>query len=358
MDSTPHPDRKIQKGSDPLTDPLTGKGWRRWAGLVLGLAVLTAVPLAGLIYSLHMPGKTHRGPLPPLSMEEAQIRDRLATHVQTLAGHIGERNLWRYDSLLAAAHYIERTLADLGYVPTDEPFESRGRPVRNVIAERRGSTQSEQIVLVGAHYDSVQGSPGANDNASGVAALLELARLLADRPLPRTVRLVAFVNEEAPFSYSPEMGSLVHAQGARARGESIRAMLSLETIGYYSEVPGSQRYPFPLSLFYPDTANFIGFVGNLGSRALVRRALGEFRQTTAFPSEGAAVPERLPGVGWSDHWSFWRVGYPAIMVTDTAFYRYPHYHSADDTPERIDYERTARVVSGLAGVIASLAAKD
>jgi hypothetical protein len=326
-----------------------------WRVIVTVVAVLVATVLAGLIYSVHMPGKTHRGPLMPLSAEETRIRDHLATHVETLAGRIGERNLWHYPALLAAADYIQGTLTELGYTPTDEPFESRGKPVHNIVAERRGDTTPGEIVVVGAHYDSVLGSPGANDNGSGVAALLELAHLLADQRLPRTVRFVAFVNEEAPFSYTSEMGSLVHARGARARGERIHAMLSLETIGSYSDEPGSQHYPFPLSLFYPDTANFIGFVGNLGSRGLVRRALGTFRQTTAFPAEGAAVPASIPGVGWSDHWSFWQAGYPAIMVTDTAFYRYAHYHTGGDTPDRIDYDRTARVVAGLARVIAELA---
>ncbi len=326
-------------------------------GFVLPVAVLAGLLLAGSLYILHMPGKTHTGPLPPLTAEEARIRDRLATHVQTLAGDIGERNLERYPALLEAAGYIERTFTDLGYARADEPFESRGRPVRNIVAEKRGDSAAAGIVLVGAHYDSVPGSPGANDNASGVAALLELARLLADQPLPCTVRYVAFVNEEAPYFGSPQMGSLVHAEGARARAERIRAMLSLETIGYYSDEPGSQRYPFPLNLFYPDTANFIGFVGNLGSRQLVRSALRTFRETTAFPAEGASVPERVPGVGWSDHWSFWQAGYRAIMVTDTAFYRYALYHTEGDTPERVDYARTARVVAGLARVIAALAAE-
>lgn len=328
---------------------------RSMSGLALWLGGLGALVLAGLVYSLDMPGKTHRGPLPPLSPEETLIRERLATHVGVLAGDIGERNIWRYPALLAAADYIERTFAELGYAPTDEPFESGGRPVRNIFAERPGMGAPEEIVLVGAHYDTVPGSPGANDNGSGVAALLELARLLAGQSLARTLRLVAFVNEEAPFFATPEMGSLVHAQGARARGERITAMLSLETIGHYSDAPGSQHYPFPLSAFYPDRANFIGFVGNLGSRRLVRSALRTFRETTAFPAEGAAVPERLSGVGWSDHWAFWETGYPAIMVTDTAFYRYAHYHTGDDTPDQVDNDRTARVVAGLARVIAELA---
>lgn len=327
-------------------------------GLVLPLAGLAVLLLAGLIYGVHMPGKSHSGPLPPLSADEEQIREHLATHVQVMAGDIGERNLWRYPGLLAAADYIERTFSALGYVPSDETFHSRGRPVRNLIAEVPGQSAAREIVLVGAHYDTVMGSPGANDNGSGVAALLELARLLAERPLSRTLRFVAFVNEEAPFFGTTEMGSLVHARGADGRGERITAMLSLETIGYYSDAPGSQHYPFPLSVLYPDTANFIGFVGNLPSRTLVRDALRTFRQTTAFPAEGASVPEWITGVGWSDHWSFWQFGYKAIMVTDTAFYRYAHYHTGQDTADRIDYERLARVVAGLARVIADLAGES
>jgi Zn-dependent M28 family amino/carboxypeptidase len=335
---------------------LTPGGPRAWGRLALRLFLLLSLLTAGTLYILHMPGETHTGPLPPLTAEEARIRDRLAVHVGMLAGTIGERNLLRYPALLAAAGYIEETLAGQGYRPTDEPFESGGRPVRNIVAERPGRSVPEEIVLVGAHYDTVPGSPGANDNGSGVAALLELARLLEERDLPRTLRFVAFVNEEAPFFGTDEMGSLVHARGASARGERIRAMLSLETIGWYSDRPGTQHYPFPLKLFYPDRANFIGFVGNLGSRALVHRALGAFRRHARFPSEGAAVPDSIEGVGWSDHWAFWQAGYDAIMVTDTAFFRYAHYHSADDTPDKVDYGRTARVVAGLAEVVADLAA--
>ncbi len=322
---------------------------------LMWLAVLGAVALGVLLHNLRMPGRSHSGPLPPVSAEEAGIRDRLSTHVRTLADAIGERNIWRPEALGAAADYIEQTFVELGYQPAGEAFESGGLSVRNIVAEQRGRSHPAEIVVVGAHYDSVRGSPGANDNGSGVAALLELARVLRGRELSRTVRFVAFVNEESPFAYTAEMGSLVHAKAAQARGDDIRAMISLETIGHYSDEPGSQQYPFPLRWFYPDTANFIGFVGNLGSRTLVRGALESFRRHVAFPAEGSAVPERIPGVGWSDHWSFWQAGYRAIMVTDTAFYRYDHYHTAEDTPDKVDYERTARVVGGLAGVIADLA---
>jgi Zn-dependent M28 family amino/carboxypeptidase len=314
------------------------------------------VLLAGAaLWVTEMPGSSYRGPLAPLTGEELAIRACLREHVARLAGEIGERNVWRHPALEAAARYLEEVFARLGYVSAAQSFASAGKPVRNLAVERPGGTRPEEIVLVGAHYDSALGSPGANDNGSGVAALLEIARLLKDRTVGRTVRLVAFVNEEPPFYRSREMGSLRYAERARERGERIVAMLSLETIGYYTDAPGSQRYPWPLGLFYPDTGDFVGFVGNLGSRALVRRALAAFRRHAAFPSQGVAAPAWVMGVGWSDHWSFWQAGYPAIMVTDTAFLRYVHYHGATDTPEQLDYDRTARVVAGLARMVEDLA---
>jgi Zn-dependent M28 family amino/carboxypeptidase len=185
--------------------------------------------------------------------------------------------------------------------------------------------------------------------------VLELARLLRRQPLARTIRFVAFANEEAPFFQTEGMGSWVYARHARGRGEQIVAMLSLETIGYYSDAKGSQQYPFPFGIFYPQVGNFIGFVGNTASRALVRRSIGSFRRHTAFPSEGTAAPGWLTGIGWSDQWAFWQEGYAAIMVTDTALFRYAQYHTPYDTPDKIDYDRTARVVVGLARVLADLA---
>jgi len=304
-----------------------------------------------------MPGSSWSGPLPPLTGEQQLIHDNLKRHVAELAGHIGERNVWRPEALAAAAGYIRKTLEDVGYTVSVQPFTSHGLTVNNIEAVLPGHGAADEIIVAGAHYDSVAGTPGANDNASGVAALLELARLLAGTALPRSVRFVAFANEEAPFFYSDEMGSKLYAARARAQGERIAAMLSLETIGYYTDQPASQRYPFPFSLFYPDTGNFIGFVGDLSSWRLVRRAIGAFRASTTFPSEGVAAPRVTKGVHWSDHWSFWEAGYPAIMVTDTALYRYPHYHAADDTPDKLDYPGLARVTGGLAEVITALASE-
>jgi Zn-dependent M28 family amino/carboxypeptidase len=303
-----------------------------------------------------MPGRSHRGPLPALTAADAALSDRLREHVERLSGRIGERNLGRPRALESAAGYLEEALAGTGLRARAEPFSVNGHPVRNVIAEVEGA--SAEIVVLGAHYDTVPGCPGADDNATGVAALIEIARACAVRPLARTVRLAAFVNEEPPFFQTVVMGSLRHARGARARGERIAAMVSLETIGFYDDAPGSQEYPFPLAAFYPDRGDFLAFVGNRRSAALVRQAIASFRRHTAFPSEGLVAPEWLPGVGWSDQWAFWQAGYQAVMVTDTAPFRYPHYHRASDTPDRIDAERLARVVAGLARVALELAGAE
>lgn len=277
-----------------------------------------------------MPGKSYAGALPPLNGEHRALSLRLRLHVAALAAN--ERNT----DLETPARYIEHALRDF----STQQFRSGGRMVRNI------ETGSGDI-LVGAHYDTVPGSPGADDNASGVAVLLELARLV-----PAGVRFVAFANEEAPYFLGPEMGSFVYA---RERAAKLRAMFSLEMLGYYSDAPGSQAYPAPLGMFYPDRGDFVAFVGDLGARALLRQAIGIFREKASFPSEGLAAPSFIPGVAWSDHWSFRKHGFPAIMITDTAFYRYPHYHRASDTPDKLDYERMARVTLGLAEVLKELA---
>jgi Zn-dependent M28 family amino/carboxypeptidase len=232
-----------------------------------------------------------------------------------------------------------------------------GAQTPNLIVETLGSTKPKEIIVIGAHYDTCMGTPGADDNATGVAGVLALARAFAGRPQARTLRFALFVNEEPPTFQTPDMGSWVYAKACRARGDNIVAMFSLESIGYYCDEPGSQKYPPPVGLFYPSKGDFIAFIGNGSNRALVRRCIRQFRSTTQFPSEGAAVPAALPGVGWSDHWSFWQEGYPALMVTCTAPFRNPNYHKPGDTPETLDYERLARVVMGVERVVVLLAAE-
>jgi Zn-dependent M28 family amino/carboxypeptidase len=301
-----------------------------------------------------MPGNSYSGSLQPLSAYEQEVYLNLKQQISMLAEKIGERNIWKYSNLQATSRYIEKVMTELGYEVKKQEYRVKDVHVENLEWELTGLHHPEEIILLGAHYDSVLGSPGANDNASGIAAVLEIARLLKTEPLSRTVRFVTFVNEEPPFFQTDTMGSRVYAFRSRQRSEKIVAMFSLETIGYYCSEKGSQRYPFPFSLFYPDTGNFIGFVGNVSSRSLVREAIEIFRSNTAFPSEGIAVPGWIMGIGWSDHWSFWEEGYPAVMITDTALFRYQYYHSQQDVPDRIDYERMARVVVGISQIVRHL----
>jgi hypothetical protein len=312
--------------------------------LALGLGAAVAVA-ALLWYMVAVPGRSWSGPLPPLGDDLQRLAGRLRVHVDAVGAR--EHNLWAPAELENAARYIERELASAGYAVRREAYPSRGTPVRNLVVEVAGASRPGEIVIVGAHYDSVLGAPGANDNGSGVAAVLELAHAFRGWQPARTWRLVAFVNEEPPFFRTGEMGSQIHAAGARAHDERIVAMYSIETIGWFSDSPGSQHYPFPFSWFYPDRGDFLAFVANFASRRLLHATVSAFRAHAEFPSEGVAAPAFIPGVDWSDHGSFWDAGFPAIMVTDTALYRYPHYHTAQDTPDKVDYERLARVVRGL-----------
>lgn len=321
--------------------------------VLIGIVLIVAA--VGWFTMIRMPGQSHQGPLPPLTDEQRTLEQELHSHVQTLAGQIGERNVFRHDRLVMAADYIRTTLAGAGYEVRRQPYAVGGKICENVEAEVRGSLRPGEIMLIGAHYDSVEGSPGANDNASGVAAMLALARAFAMTQPARTLRFVAFTNEEPPLFQTTHMGSRVYAKRSRERGEKIVLMLSLETIGYYSDELGSQHLLFPLNLIYPSTGNFIAFVSNMENGFLVRQLVESFRRQAQFPSEGGALWGLIPGVGWSDHWAFWKEGYPAVMVTDTALFRYPAYHSNADRPELVQYERMARVVSGLHSVIAEMA---
>jgi Zn-dependent M28 family amino/carboxypeptidase len=276
---------------------------------------------------------------------------RLRAHIDMLAGTIGERNLWKYAALERAAEYIVESFQTYGYRASRQHYDVHRLRVSNVEAVLPGTSAAAEIVVLGAHYDSVTGCPGANDNATGVAALLELARRFATHPHQRTVRFVAFVNEEPPFFQTGAMGSVVYANAAKQRGDCIVAMLSLEAMGYYSDTPNSQKYPAGMKLIYPDKGNFIGFVSNIGSARLLRTARRAFSARTPFPVQSAAAPAAIPGIGWSDHWAFWQAGYPGIMVTDTAPYRYQWYHTDEDTPDIVSAHRMAHVVDGLEHVV-------
>ena len=288
-----------------------------------------------------------------------QLAARLQQHVRHVASV--EHNTSKPKELEAAARYIEVTLAAEGYTVQRQQYTHDGQRVRNIevsVANTRAGKSPERIFIVGAHYDSARGAPGANDNGSGTAAVLELARLLKRmRPSHGTeVKFVFFVNEEPPYFRGEGMGSWQHARELRRRSQPVEAALILETIGYYSNARDSQRYPPGLAKLYPNAGNFIAFVGTLDSSALVRKTLASFKAASSFPAEGLAAPAFVEGVTFSDHWSYNQHGYPAIMITDTAFMRYPYYHTAQDTPDKLDYASMARVVEGLARVIEKMAA--
>jgi hypothetical protein len=330
--------------------------WAALGRIAILLGVALAAIWAGMLFMCRCRGRT-----PPPATPPRIAPDRLRAHVETLADQIGPRSVFRPAQLRAAADYIRETWRAQDYEIHEQAYEVNGVTCANLEVSVMGDSPTAEILVIGAHYDTVDETPGANDNGSGVAALLELSRAFAGRGAAgvapaRTIRFVAFVNEEPPWFETEQQGSRVYAQACRERGDPIVGMIALETMGYFRDEPGSQLYPSVFRWFYPDRGNFIGFIGNLRSRAFLREAAAAFRGSTELPVECAATFASVPGVGWSDHASFWHAGYRAIMVTDTAPYRFPHYHTAGDTPEKIDYAKLAEVTRGLVGVIQVLAA--
>ena len=327
--------------------------------LFMLLALLGTGVLAGAFiwwYCIYMPGRTIQGELPPLSGEEEKLRDRLERHVYVLSEEIGERNSENMPALQRASDYIADQFQSFGYVPAIKEFGEKR--YRNIIVELHGREKQDEVIVIGAHYDTVWLTPGADDNASGVAGLLEIARALAGRHFARTLRFIAFCNEEEPFYGTDEMGSQISAQRSRGHGEKIVVMFSLEMIGYYSNEPGSQRYPDVIRRLYPERANFIAFVANLESRKMLHQAIARFREQGVFPSEGMVAPEWLvPDIRRSDNASYWKYNYPAAMITDTSNYRNNRYHSVGDVYETLDYSSMARVVTGLSGMAGAIAGK-
>lgn len=319
--------------------------------LLISLVALLALG-ACVAAAVAMPGRSHRGALPPPTETQRALASELRRDVDLLAR--APRSVPLHENLDAAAAHIERELTAAGYRVLRQPYEAEGVACSNLEVELRGVSRPGEIVIVGAHYDSVDETPGADDNASGTAALLALARRFAAERPARTLRFVFFTNEEPPYFKTGAMGSYVYARRSHERGENIVAMLSLETIGYYDTRRGSQVYPPGLRSMYPDTGDFIAFAGNMASRALVARCVGTFRRSVQFPAEGAALPEVIQEIGWSDQWSFWQFGWKGLMVTDTAPFRNPHYHRPSDVPETLDYDRMARVVEGLQAVAREL----
>ncbi len=299
-------------------------------------------------FTIHMPGQSFDRHPPPFLPAEVLVKERLKGHVRYLSETIGIRNARNPEAYREAADYIEASLKELGLAVNVQEYPVIGQKVRNLEAVIEGTSKLPGVII-GAHYDSVD-CPAANDNASGVAGVLEIARLIRERALPprRTVRFVAFANEEPPYFCSEEMGSLVYARSLKANRVKLMGMLCMETIGYFSDLWGSQMIPKILKPTYTDDrGNFIGFFSNHKSRKWLKHVIGDFRTHAVVPSQGLAAPDIIQGIDFSDHWAFWECGYKAVMITDTAFMRYPHYHLPSDTWEKLTYDQFTRVVLGV-----------
>lgn len=322
--------------------------------LTIVLVLLVAAAAGLLWWFTKMPGpKKHFVEDRALSTQEIRTRKLLKRRVKWLASGPRNRRLAPKREKKVVA-YIEEELKDSGWLSQRQAVQTPGGPYYNIVARKQGTEKPDELVVIGAHWDTDGNTPGADDNASGVAALLDIAEWLGKQKPKRSVELVFYANEEAPFFRTEHMGSLVHARNLEKQHANVVAMLSLEMLGYYNTAPDSQEYPAPLGMFYPDKASFIAFVGRVNERDLVTSTVREMRRSTDVPAYGFAGLAQFPGVGLSDHWSYWEQGYPAVMVTDTAFYRNPNYHQQTDTPETLDFKRFARVVVGLRPVISYL----
>lgn len=280
--------------------------------------------------------------------------DKLREWVEYLALEIGRRPAVRVDLLRKVAEHLTETFIALGYEVSHQPVPHKQTHHINVIARPKGSIDQppgQPLLVVGAHYDSVSSSPGADDNASAVAGLMEIARLLADNP-PASLRLVAFCPEEPPAYRTKRMGSYVYAESLKKAGIKLKGMICLEMIGYFTDAPGSQSYPLPfMNTIYPKKGNFIAIVGNIKSIKWTRQVKNGFKTGTDLPVESLNAPAIMVGIDFSDHWSFNKFGFPAVMVTDTAFNRTPHYHLSTDLPDTLDYKKMAKVVDGLTAAV-------
>jgi Zn-dependent M28 family amino/carboxypeptidase len=323
---------------------------RRIIKLMLFVVLIIILSLVGLWFWMTQPLLTRAAANSERLIEPA----RLQAHVHKLSVELTPRDEGHLEHLDAAAAYIKNEFSQNTASVSEQPYRVQGKSYRNVIAQF-GPDSAERII-VGAHYDAAGPLPGADDNASGVAGLIELARLLSRQPPRMRVELVAFTLEEPPYFGTTGMGSSVHAESLRKENIRVRAMFSLEMIGYFSDAPKSQIFPAAfLSAFYPSTGNFISVVGRLGDWSLVRRTKNAMRNATPLPVYSINAPRFIPGVDFSDQLSYWHAGYDAVMITDTAFYRNRNYHTADDTEEKLDYKRMAMVVEGVYAAVTELA---
>jgi len=313
--------------------------WRWAAALALALALGLAALLAFVAQPFVKPLQpSHRIAVYPANLE---------AHVRALSQRFHPRSVAHPANVEAAADYVRNQMRAAGASVREQIYLHEGERHRNLVA--RFGPDRGPLLVIGAHYDSHGDTPGADDNASGVAGLIELARLFVAQPPPRAVELVAYAAEEPPHFRTQGMGSWQHARALQAAGIEIDLMIALEMIGTFRDDPASQRYPVPgLGLLYPSQGDFIAVVGHPTHWRATRALKASMRGAAPLPVHSINAPPALAGVDFSDHWSYWQHGMPALMVTDTAFYRNEQYHRAGDTADRLDYRRMGEVVIGVA----------
>ena len=313
--------------------------------LVLGIVAALAYPIVKIKTSASVIRPETR--FIPASSEQA-----LYGHVHALSVVIGSRSIWEYQKLREAERYIRAFLEREGIPFSLQGYDHEGNRYNNIVVTLDGESRRDESVVIGSHYDTVYGTPGADDNASAVAVLLELCRTLKDYRPDRTLKMIFFVLEEPPAFRTPAMGSHVYAMLARDRGENIVGMISLEMVGYFNEAEDTQAFPVPgLQWLFPDRGNFIGVVGNVHSRELTLAVAESLKAGSAIPVEHFVALPFIPGIGSSDHGSFWEMGFQAVMVTDTAFYRNPNYHSPGDTIDTLRFDKMSGLVRGMVHVV-------
>ena len=296
---------------------------------------------------LRMPGSSYDAPLPPLSSAEERLKKDLQYDVNVLASRIGERNLRRYAQLQETAEFITYELQSAGYQVIRQPFTVKGKRCENIIAEIRGVSREDEVVIIGAHYDTAIGSPGADDNSSGVAVALSLARFYAQQRMTRTLRLVFLSVSNSRSVAAASAGSAVYARHLADSDDEVILMLNLASLGYFTSDEKTQHLPVPLNFFYPKRGNFIAFAGQSEVSDALKDVLGAFRSRAHFPSQGILFPDTTHLENWRVVRPFWKRRLPAVIVTDTGIYRNPHLHKAGDRAETLDYSALARVTANL-----------
>lgn len=290
------------------------------------------------------------------SIDLAVIKNELMSDVAYIEG-LGPRNAEdpsAYEQLRKCEAWIIEKWESQGYTVKLQDVSVGGQQFYNIEIEFPGTASPSEIVIISAQYDTEPDSPGANNNGSGMAVLFQLSKLLKNYQPGRTLRLIAFVNEQHPFADTEMMGSYFYAKRSFELKEDIKVMLSMDALGIYKDSPGSQRLPFPFSLFYPDRGNFLAFIGNLPSRSWVKEVTAGFKKGSSFPIEAGVAPEWVEGVTWSDHRSFYKFGYKGMQITDTGAFRAASHGKSDDTMEKINFDALSRIAVGMYGVAIEL----